>query len=154
MASYTLNIPGTTGRVELVPDIWWGRSYLTVDGSKAPNAGKRAFTLQGTDGRPVVATLGRTAMFAPAPPVEVNGETYVAVEPPPVLVRVIGMLPIILVAFGGLLGALVAVFAIIVNFRIAGSGLSTGAKGGIMIAVAAAAYLIWLVSAGIFAAAV
>ena len=152
MASHTLNIPGTTGRVELVPDIWWGRSYLTIDGSKAPSAGKRAFTLQGTDGRPVVATLGRTAVFASVPPVEVNGETYVAVEPPPVVVRVIGMLPIFLVTFGGLVGGLVAVIAIIVNFRIAGSSLSTGAKSGVMIAVAAAAFVIWLVSAGIIAA--
>jgi hypothetical protein len=131
--------------------MWWGRSYLTLDGSKAPSAGKRAFTLQGTDGRPVVATLGRTTVFASVPPVEVNGETYVAVEPP-VVVRVIGMLPVLLVAFGGLLGALVAVIAIIVNFRVAGSSLSTGAKSGIMIAAAAAAYMIWLVSAGIMAA--
>lgn len=151
MASHILDIPGTTGQVELVPDIWWGRSYLTIDGSKAPSAGKRAFTLQGTDGRPVVATLGRTAMFAPAPPVEVNGETYVAVEPPPVLVRVLGMLPIVLVTFGGLLGALVAVVAIIVNFRVAESSLSTGAKSGVMIAVAAAAYVIWLVIGGLVA---
>ncbi|MFD6448514.1 hypothetical protein ACFWEJ_25665 [Promicromonospora sp. NPDC060204] len=153
MASHALTIPGTTGQIALVPDIWWGRSYLTVDGSKAPSAGKRAFTLQGTDGHPVVATLGRTALFASVPPVEVNGETYLAVEPAPVVVRVIGMLPILLVAFGGLLGALVAVLAVIVNFRIAGSSLSTGAKSGIMIAVAAAAYAIWLVTAGIFAAA-
>jgi hypothetical protein len=151
MASHTLDIPGTTGHVELVPDIWWGRSYLTVDGGKAPSAGKRAFTLQGTDGRPVVATLGRTAMFAPAPPVEVNGETYVAVEPPPVAVRVLGVLPILLVTFDGLLGALVAVIAIIVNFRVAGSSLSTGAKSGVMIAVAAAAYVIWLVIGGLVA---
>ena len=84
---------------------------------------KRAFTLQGTDGRPVIATLGRTALFASVPPVEVNGETYVAVEPAPVVVRVIGMLPIFLVTFGGLLGALVAVIAIIVNFRVAASSL-------------------------------
>lgn len=152
MASHALNIPDTTGQVELIPDMWWGRSYLTVDGSKAPSAGKRAFTLQGTDGRPVVATLGRTAVFASVPPVEVNGETYVAVEPPPVVVRVIGMLPIFLVAFGGLLGALVAVIAIIINFRVAGSSLSTGAKSEAMIAVAAAAYVIWLGSAGIIAA--
>lgn len=152
MASHPLSIPGTTGQVALVPDVWWGRSYLTVDGSKAPSAGKRAFTLQGADGRPVVATLGRTAVFASVPPVEVNGESYVAVEPPPVVVRVIGMLPILLVTFGGLLGALVAVLAVLVNFRVAGSSLSTGAKSGVMIAVAAAAYLVWLVSAGIMAA--
>ena len=152
MASHPLSIPGTTGQVALVPDVWWGRSYLTVDGSKAPSAGKRAFTLQGADGRPVVATLGRTAVFASVPPVEVNGETYVAVEPPPVVVRVIGMLPILLVTFGGLLGALVAVLAVLVNFRVAGSSLSTGAKSGVMIAVAAAAFVIWLVTAGIFAA--
>ena len=152
MASHILNIPGTTGRVELVPDIWWGRSYLTVDGSKAPSAGKRAFTLQGTDGRPVVATLGRTTVFASVPPVVVNGATYVAVEPPPVVVRVIGVLPILLVTFGGLLGALVAVIAVIVNFRVAGSSLSTGAKSAVMIAVAAAAYVLWLVIGGIAAA--
>jgi hypothetical protein len=152
MASHTLNIPGTTGRVELVPDIWWGRSYLTVDGSKAPSAGKRAFTLQGTDGHPVVATLGRTALFASVPPVEVNGETHLAVEPPPLVVRIIGMLPIILVTFGGLLGGLVAVLAIIVNFKVAGSSLSTGAKSGAMIAVAAAAFVVWLVIGGVLAA--
>lgn len=152
MASHPLSIPGTPGQVALVPDVWWGRSYLTVDGSKAPSAGKRAFTLQGADGRPVVATLGRTAVFASVPPVEVNGESYVAVEPPPVVVRVIGMLPILLVTFGGLLGALVAVLAVLVNFRVAGSSLSTGAKSGVMIAVAAAAYVVWLVSAGIMAA--
>ncbi|WP_285108678.1 hypothetical protein [Promicromonospora sp. MEB111] len=152
MASHTLDIPGTSGHVELVPDMWWGRSYLTVDGNKAPSAGKRAFTLQGTDGRPLVATLGRTALFAAVPPVEVNGESHLAVDPPPVVVRVIGMLPILLVTFGGLLGALVAVIAIIVNFRVAGSRLPTGAKAGVMIAVTAAAYVIWLLSAGIIAA--
>lgn len=62
------------------------------------------------------------------------------------------MLPIFFATFGGLLGALVAVITIIADFRVAGSGLSTGAKSGVMIAVAAAAHLVWLVSAGIFAA--
>ncbi|GAA2237110.1 hypothetical protein GCM10010413_42140 [Promicromonospora sukumoe] len=152
MASHPLDIPGIVGQVELVPDIWWGRSYLTVDGGKAPSAGKRAFTLQGADGRPVVATLGRTAVFASVPPVEVNGATYVAVEAPPVVARAIGALPILLVAFGGLLGALVAVIAVIVNIRVAGSVLATGAKTGVMIAVAAAAYVIWLVGAVIIMA--
>jgi hypothetical protein len=152
MASHPLHIPGTTGRVELVPDMWWGRSYLTVDGSKAPSAGKRAFTLQGTDGLPVVATLGRTTMFASVPPVEVNGETYAAVEPPPVFVRVIALLPMFLGPFGGLVGALVAVIAIVANLRIAGSSLSTGAKSGVMLAVAAAAYVIWFVSVGVITA--
>lgn len=152
MASHTLNIPGTTGHVELVPDIWWGRSYLTVDGSKAPSAGKRAFALQGADGLPVVATLGRTTVLASVPPVEVNGETYVAVEPPPVFVRVIALLPIFLVTFGGLLGALIAAIAVIINVRVAGSRLSTGAKSGALIAVAGVAYVTWLVSAGIIAA--
>ncbi|MFI2488319.1 hypothetical protein ACH47X_15490 [Promicromonospora kroppenstedtii] len=152
MASHSLDIPGTTGHVELVPDMWWGRSYLTVDGSKAPSAGKRSFTLQGTDGVPVIATLGRTTMFASVPPVEVNGETYAAVEPPPVFVRIIAMLPIFLGPFGGLVGALVAVLAIIANLRIAGSRLSTGAKSGVMLAVTAAAYAIWFVGVGVITA--
>jgi hypothetical protein len=41
----------------------------------------------------VDAALGR----AQVPPVEVNDETHLAVEPPPVVVRVIGILPIVLV---------------------------------------------------------
>ena len=152
MASHPLTIPGTTGQIELVPDVWWGRSYLTVDGSKAPSAGKRAFIPQGADGLPVVATLGRTTMFASVPPVEVNGETYAAVEPPPVVVRLIAMLPIFLGLFGGLVGALVAVIAIIANLKIAGSGLSTGAKIAVMLAVAAAASVVWFVSVGVITA--
>ncbi|MCP2263462.1 hypothetical protein ACFQHV_22830 [Promicromonospora thailandica] len=144
MASHALDIPAVSGQVDLVPDVWWGRSYLTVDGTKAPSAGKRAFTLQGADGQPVIAKLGRTALFSPVPPVEVNGATYLAVEPLPVLVRIIGVLPILLVALGGIVGGLVAVLTIVVNLRIAGSRLSTGAKTAAMIGTAAAAFVIWL----------
>lgn len=64
MASYALDIPDVSGQVHLVPDVWWGRNYLTVDGTKAPSAGKRAFALQATDGSPVVAKLGRAALFS------------------------------------------------------------------------------------------
>lgn len=60
-------------------------------------------------------------MFASVPPVEVNGETYAAVEPPPVFVRVIAMLPIFLGPFGGPAGALIAVTAIIANLRLPGA---------------------------------
>lgn len=154
MASRTLDIPDISGQVRLVPDVWWGRSYLTVDGSKAPSAGKRAFALQGADGRPVVAKLGRTALFSPVPPVEVNGATYLAVEPAPVLVRILGMLPILLVAFGGLVGAVVGVLAVLVNLRIGGSDLSTGTKSLLMVGTAVSALVIWLLVGGILVASI
>lgn len=111
----------------------WGRAVITVFGQPAPRTG-RQFALPATAGGTVQATL--KSGFADAyPTIEINGIAHRTGPTPPAALRVLAMVPILLVAVGGLIGGLIGVVGVLANLSIARTQMSAAGKAFAMIGV-------------------
>jgi hypothetical protein len=115
----------------------------------APSTGKRTYALPTADGGTVEGKVSRTTLFNPFPALEVGGVKHPTGPEVPVALRVLMVAPILLLALGGLVGAVVAIGAIVVNFTIARSAHVTAVKALLMALSLAVAIASWAVVAAI-----
>jgi hypothetical protein len=128
-------------------DINWftGGHSMTVGGQPAVKRKRRVYQLPTTDGRTVEAKV-RSTFFDVYPTVDVAGTRYRLGPATPVVLRVVMLLPLVLLAGGGI-GAFLGLTGVIVNGVVLRGPMSTGAKIALMIAVLGVAVVVWLVIA-------
>ena len=87
----------------------------------ATSTGKRTYALPTVGGGTVEGKVSRSTLFSPFPTLEVAGVKHWAQPGVQVALRVLMVAPVLLLVIGGLVGAVVATGAIVVNFTIARS---------------------------------
>jgi hypothetical protein len=95
----------------------FANARLVVDGQTPQSSGRHRYLLERSDGTQVEARL-KQIFFDPIPQVEINGQTYKAVEPLRWYQWVWSGLPVVLVIIGGLIGAIFGLLALYVNARL------------------------------------
>lgn len=129
-----------------------GRRTLTMDG--APVEGRRGrYELATSTGESVPARL-RGSFLDLYPTLEVNDQYYRTGPKTPAIVNVLRVLPLVLIAVGGLIGAVFAVIGLVANHSLARAERSNGAKLAAMAGVVAACTAGWLVLAAVVAGSV
>ena len=139
-----VTIPGVSRRVTITqPGMWSGRQVL-VDGQPAKKGGWGKWIVPQDDGGEVVVRVGEgvTGLF-----LVVGKETFPVGPRVPVWLGVLVMLPIGLVAIGGILGGALGGLGWFVNRQIARMPITTGAKTGAMVGVFLAGLTVLLVLA-------
>jgi hypothetical protein len=145
MQPEALSIPGITGPVAVKTNWLTGRSTVTVGGQPTSTTGRGRFTLPTTGGHTTEARV-RAQMLDPYATVEVGGQTYRTGPAVPLGLRILGLIPFLLITVGGLLGGLIGVAGIVVNFWIIREVRSTGLKVLLMLGVLGAAFVVWMVA--------
>lgn len=150
MRTEPLTVDGLAGPVVVDVNLLTGRRTLSVEG--VPIEGRRGrYELATATGESVPARL-RTKFLDLYPTLEVNGQSYRTGPQAPVIVNVLRLLPLLLVVFGGLLGAVFAVVGLVANHSLARAEMSNSAKVALMGGVVVACVAGWLVVAAVFAA--
>jgi len=142
-----ITIDGVAGPVVVSTNMFWGHPVVTVAGQPATRAAKRQYDLPASAGGTVPATL-RTGVADPYPTVEVNGVRHRTGPKVPMVLQILALLPIALVAIGGLLGGLLGALAFAVNVLVARTRLHAALKALLMLVIGAVAFVILLVIAG------
>ena len=127
MRNGPITIPDVAGLVTVDTNLWSGKQTVIVGDHPAASSGKRKFALPMTDGGTVEGTVSRSTFISPFPTVEVLGVKHRTGADIPVALRILMVAPILLVA-GGLLGALIAVAGIFVNFSLVRSSRTPAVK--------------------------
>ena len=122
-----------------------GRHTMTVGGQPATRTGRRTYHLPTTGGGTVEAFV-RPTFFDVYPSVRIGGVSHRLGPPTPVWLRVVMLLPIVLLAGGGL-GILLGLVAVLVNATILRASVSAAAKVLLMIGVLVLAAVAWLAAA-------
>lgn len=151
MQTEPIAIDGVAGPVAVSP-AFWGRPSITVAGQPVPRTG-RQYALPAADGGTVQATV-RGGWADAYPTVEVNGVPYRTGPKPPVALQILTMVPILLVAIGGLLGALIGLAGIAANLSVARSQMPVARKALAMVGIIVVAALVLFVIAGALSAAI
>jgi hypothetical protein len=82
------------------------------------------------------------------PTLNINGVKHRTGPPVPLTLRVLALVPIVLVGFGGLVGGLIGALGVMVNMAIARLPVSAVLKALLMLGVLAVAVAVWIVVAG------
>jgi hypothetical protein len=138
-----ISIDGVAGPIIVTTHAFWGRPAVTVGGLPALRTGKRQYTLPVTAGGAVEATL-RSGFADPYPTVEVNGVQHRTGPTVPIVLRVLALVPILLVAVGGLLGGLIGGLGVVANLAVARTRTPSVVKALIMIGVSVVAFVVML----------
>lgn len=143
---YTATIEGFEGRQVEVSVGFWSGPKLLVDGEPAPKGNKRGeMVLQRNDGRQVVANWKPQALGFDVPQLVVDGKTVNLVEPLKWYQWVWGGWPVLLVFFGGALGAVAGIVGFSINARVFRTDMNDVLKyvvTGAVSVLAVAAYFI------------
>ncbi|GAB1823732.1 hypothetical protein [Herbidospora sp. RD11066] len=148
MISDPIAIEGVSGPV-VVTSGAWSRPVVTVGGVVAPRTGGRLYALPTVTGEPVQA-LVRSGFGYPFPTVEVNGVQHRTGPKIPIVLQAISLLPIVLLAIGGLLGGLVGGTAVLINQSVLRRPMSSVAKAAVMIGIGVLAYFVLITLAAVF----
>ena len=149
MSNQPIIVPGIVSPVRVIWNVWTGKQTVLVGDQLAASTGKRTYALPTADGGTVEGTVSRSTLFNPFPTLEVGGVKHSTGPEVPVALRILMVAPILLLALGGLVGALAAAGAIVVNFTIARSTHPTAIKAVLMALTLAAAIAIWAAVAAI-----
>jgi hypothetical protein len=147
-----VSIPGIAGPVAVDIKLFIGRHLVTVGGKPAARVGRNTYVLPGSNGGLVDAKL-RSGLFDPYPMLEIDGVKHRTGPSLPAVLRVLVVLPLALLA-GGALGGLIGATGLAGNMVIARTGQSAMLKAALMLAVTAAAAVVWLGLATAFSAAI
>lgn len=145
MQPQALSIPGIAGPVIVKTNWFTGRNTVTVGGRDIPTSGRGRFALPTTSGQSAEARV-RAQMLDPYATVEVGGQKYRTGPAVPVGVRILGLLPLLIVFWGGLIGALFGVLGMVANFWIIREVRSTALKVLALFAVLVVTVVIWLIA--------
>lgn len=116
---YTATIEGFEGQKIEVNVGFWSGPKLLVNGQPAPKGQKRGeMVLQRNDGRQVVASWKPQALGFDVPQLVVDGKAVNLVEPLKWYQWVWGGWPVLLLFFGGALGAIAGVLGFSINAKI------------------------------------
>ena len=144
MNTEPLVIDGVAGPVVVSTHPLWGSlSGVTVGGMPVARAGKRQYTFPALPGGTVPATV-RTGFGDPYPTVEINGVRHRTGPQVPVILKILILLPIALVAFGGALGGAIGVVGAMANQAAARTQLPPVVRALMMIGITGVALVIWL----------
>lgn len=141
-----VTIDGVAGPVVVTTNALWGQPAVTVGGQSAPRVGRRKYTLPAAGGGTVEATV-RNGFADPYPILDINGVGFRTGPKPPVVLRMLSVLPIALVAIGGLTGGLLGVLGMVVNLAVARTNLPTAVKALLMVGVGVVAFVVLLMIA-------
>jgi hypothetical protein len=147
MSNQPIIVPGIASPVSVNWNVWTGRQTVMVGDRPAATTGKRTYALPTAEGGTVEGKVGRSSIINPFPALEVGGVKHSTGPEIPVPLRVLMVTPVLLVALGGLVGAVVAVGAIVLNFIIARSTRPTAIKALLMALTLGAAFALWATTA-------
>jgi hypothetical protein len=146
MQPQALSIPTSPDRSPSRPTGSPACSTVTVGGRDVPASGRGRFALPTRSGQTTEARV-RAQMLDPYATVEVGGQKYRTGPVVPIWLRILGLLPILLIAKGGLIGGLIAALGIVANFWIIREVQSTALKVLALFGVLPVAVIVWLVVA-------
>jgi hypothetical protein len=149
MTNQPIAIPGVVSPVSVNSNVWTGKQTVMVGDRPAASTGKRVYAFPTTDGGTVEGTVSRTSLINPFPTLEVGGVKHATGPELPVALRVLMVVPILLVALGGLVGAVIAIGAVLINFNVARSTRTTAIKATLMTLTFIAAFAVWATVASI-----
>jgi hypothetical protein len=138
-----ITIDGVAGPVVVTTHPFWGQPALMVGGQPAARVRRRQYTLPATVGGTVDAAV-RMGFADPYPSVEVIGVRHRTGPNVPVVLRALALMPILLVAVGGLLGGLIGALGVVANLAVARTRIPSAVKSLIMIGVGVVAVVVWL----------
>jgi hypothetical protein len=139
-------IESVAGPVVVTTHALWGQPAITVGGQAAPRVGKRQYALPATAGGTVAATV-RNGLADPFPTLEINGIRHRTGPKVPVVLQILSVLPIVLVAVGGLVGGLIGGLGFVVNLSVARTSQPAVVKALLMVGVAVTALAVLLLIA-------
>jgi hypothetical protein len=142
-----IHIPGVGSPVSVNWNVWTGKQRVMVGGRPATTTGRRTYALPTVDGGTVEGKVSRSTLISPFPTVEVAGVKHATGPDVPVALRVLMAAPTLLVALGGLVGALVAVGALLTNLKIVRGTRTTATKALLMALTFVSAIAIWATTA-------
>ena len=151
MRSGPITIPGVVGSVTVDSSFWSGRQSVFVGDQPAASTGKRRFALPTADGGTAEGSVTRSSLVNPFPTVQVGGVKHPTGPEVPVALRILLVVPILLVAFGGLVGAVLAVASIALNYTLVRSTRPTATKAMLMTLVVGVAFAVWITVAALIA---
>ena len=141
-----LNIEGFEGQKMEVKVSFWTEQKLFVNGIPAPKGLRRGeMVLQRNDGRPVYARWKPQILGLDVPQLVVDGKTINLAAPLKWYQWVWSALPILLVFYGGLLGAIAGIIAFSIStgiFRSAMNGILKFVVSGVVSILAAVFYFV------------
>ncbi|MBX7432691.1 hypothetical protein JDV09_11330 [Mycobacterium sp. Y57] len=152
MLTAPMQIPGITGAVMVNVNAWTGKRKLFVDGAEVPTT-RGSFEFTGAFGQPVSGQIKRLMPWEVYPRVAIGDVIHRTGEEPPVWLKVVAGLPILLAA-GGLLGLLIGFLGVIANFEVIRTGAARGAVVAISIGTLLVCAVVLLIVAGLIGAAI
>jgi hypothetical protein len=141
MRTEPVDIAGLAGPVVVTMNAITGKHSVTVGGHAAPGTRRGHYTLPTADGRTVAARL-RGNLIDPYPTIEIGGVKHRTGPSVPVALRLLTLLPLALLAFGGMIGGGIGGVAVGVNLGIVRGSRSSVVKAALMIAVFGAAFVL------------
>ncbi len=143
--SYTLKIEGFEGQNIEARVGFWAGPKLMINGAPAPKGPRRGeMVLQRNDGRQVIASWKPQVMGLDVPQLVVDGKAVSLAAPLKWYQWVWSALPILLVFWGGLIGAIAGVIAFSINTSIFRSRLNEILKYVITAVISIIAALVYL----------
>jgi hypothetical protein len=140
-----VEIDGLAGPVVVGTNRLTGEYTVTVGGTLAARITHDQYALPAADGGIVDGTLF-VPLLALKPTLKVNGVRYTIGTRPPLWLLIVAFVPFAVLALGGFLGGLVAFLAVIVNLTILRRPRPTYVTVPLMLGVALAAFVVWLVA--------
>jgi hypothetical protein len=139
-SSHHVPLDGIAGRVTFETEGLFGAPKLRLDGRAPP----RVLMKQGTVSLPKVDGGKATVRIVPAwnrtlPTLEIDGRRLMTGEPIPVILMILGALPLALIGVGGAVGGALGGGALAISYSIARRNMSTGKKATAILAVGASA---------------
>jgi hypothetical protein len=147
MRTEPLAIQGLAGAVVLTSGFLSNKYSITVGGLPATQTGRGRYSLPAAGGGTVEATV-RSGFADPYPTLEINGVKHRSGPPVPLALRVLALIPILLIGFGGLLGGLIGALGVMVNLAVASLPRSAVVKALLMLGVLVVVVVAWIVVAG------
>jgi hypothetical protein len=146
MRTEPLAIQGLAGPVVLTSGFLSNKYSVTVGGLPATHIGRGRYSLPAAGGGTVEATV-RSGFADPYPTLEINGVKHRSGPPVPLALRVLALVPIALIGFGGLLGGLIGGLGVMANLAVASQPRSAVVKALLMLGVLVVAVVVWIVVA-------
>jgi hypothetical protein len=146
MRTEPLLVDGLAGPLVVTVNTLTGRHSVTVGGQPAVGTRRGKYTLPTANGGTVEANLRATWLDA-YPVIDIAGVEHRTGPRTPVGLRILALIPLVLVAIGGLLGGAFAALAITANMMVARGPQSTPIKAALMVSTLVAAAALWLIVA-------
>jgi hypothetical protein len=141
-----VNIQGLAGPVVVTVNSFFGRRSIAVGGRPVEGTRRGSYTLPTAGGGTVEGKL-RSTLLDPYPTIEIAGVKHRTGPSTSLALRVLGLLPLVLVAVGGLVGGAIGAVGVIVNLGIVRGSQPKAFKALLMIVVLVLAVVAWVIVA-------